>query len=266
MARAEILEEMLDDDQENDKVEDQDNASDVAKETEEDLPETSEQEEDVPEKYRGKTLKEIAQMHQEAERLLGKQGSELGSYRQMFDAEVKKQLEQKEKKEEEEDVDFFTAPEKAISRAIDKHPKIKQAEEAATRYQQESAQARLQEKHPDMRDIIQNPKFVDWVQQSKIRTKLLIEADQNYDFDSADELFSLWKERQSVVDKTAEVEKASRKQAVKSANTGNARGSGEQSRKIYRRSDIRNLMANDPERYEQLADEILKAYREGRVK
>ena len=54
---------------------------------------------------------------------------------------------------------------------------------------------------------------------------------------------------------------------MKSANTGNARGSAEGSRKkVYRRADIIKLIKTDPERYQSLSDEILKAYAEGRVK
>ena len=37
-------------------------------------------EEDVPEKYRGKSAKEIAQMHMEAEKLIGRPGSEGGEH------------------------------------------------------------------------------------------------------------------------------------------------------------------------------------------
>ena len=36
---------------------------------------TQEKEDDLPEKYKGKSAKEIAEMHQQAEKLIGKQGS-----------------------------------------------------------------------------------------------------------------------------------------------------------------------------------------------
>jgi hypothetical protein len=62
---------------------------------------------------------------------------------------------------------------------------------------------------------------------------LFVAADQQYDADSADELFSLWKERKTVAQQTANVEKQARKQSLKAANTGNARGSAEGSRKRY---------------------------------
>lgn len=257
MAQAELVDEIIDEGQ-HDELE-------ITSEF--DKPEQEpKQEEDIPEKYRGKSLKEIAQMHQEAEKILGKQGSELGEYRKMFDTYVKEQLSQKQAPKQEDEVDFFAEPEKAVSRAIENHPKIQEAEKVTAEYRKQSAQASLKQKHPDMLDIVGDSKFLEWVQASKIRTSLLIQADQQYDVDAADELFSLWKERQQIVQKTAEVEKADRRQTAKSANTGNVRGSGETSRKIYRRDDIRNLMRDDPARYEQLAPEILQAYAEGRVR
>ena len=58
-----------------------------------------------------------------------------------------------------------------------------------------------------------------------------------------------------------------RKQAIKSASTGSARGSSEASpKKIYRRQDIIRLMKNDPDRYASLSEEILQAYKEKRVR
>jgi hypothetical protein len=43
-------------------------------------------------------------------------------------------------------------------------------------------------------------------------------------------------------------------------------GSGESSKRVYRRADLIRLKMTDPARYEALNDEILSAYAEGRVK
>ena len=118
-----------------------------------------------------------------------------------------------------------------------------------------------------METILQDPKFAEWIKGSKVRTKLFVQADQRYDYDAADELFTLWKERNQVVQQTAQAEKVARKSAVKSANTGNARGAAEGSRKkVYRRADIIKFMKSDPDRYNAISDEILQAYAEGRVR
>jgi hypothetical protein len=228
------------------------------------------EEDDIPEKYRGKSAKELARMHQEAEKLLGRQSSEVGELRKVVDSYIQTQLSTNKAPQEEtedEEVDFFVDPDKAIARAIERHPKIRQAEEVTQAYKKQSALSQLQQRHPDMNNILNDAKFAEWVKGSKIRTQLFVQADQQFDYEAADELFSLWKERQAVVAQTANVEKAERKQQVKAASNGNARGNPDsQARKIYRRADIIKLMQTDPDRYLAISDEVMKAYAEGRVK
>ena len=224
----------------------------------------------IPEKYQGKSLEEVVQMHQEAEKLMGKQSSEVGELRKVVDDYIQAQLSHQQapvQQQEEDDIDFFTDPKSAVSKAIENHPKIREAEEYTQHYKKQSALAQLQSKHPDMQSILQDNKFAEWIKGSKVRTQLFVQADQQYDYDAADELFSLWKERAQVAQQTANVEKQARKQQVKSASTGNARGTGEGTRKkVYRRADIIKLMKTDPERYQSLSSEIFQAYAEGRVK
>ena len=228
-----------------------------------------EPEREVPQKYQGKSTAEIIRMHQEAEKLLGKQSSEVGELRKVVDDYIQTQLlaQAPQQSEPEEEIDFFSEPDKAVARAIDNHPKIKEAEKISNQYRQSTAMSELQRRHPDMNEVLNNDKFVDWIKGSKIRQQLFVQADQQYDYEAADELFTLWKERQQVVSQTAATEKNERKRAVKAASTGNVRGSGEQSaKKVYRRSDIIKLMKDDPERYLALSNEILTAYSENRVK
>ena len=169
--------------------------------------------------------------------------------------------------EPEDDIDYFTDPQAAVNRAIENHPKIREAQEYSTHYKKQSSLAMLNNKHPDMQGILKDPKFAEWIKASKIRTQLFVEADQQFNAEAADELFSLWKERKTVAEQTVKVEKQARKQQIKAANTGNMQGSGEASRKkVYRRADIIKLMKTDPERYQALSEEIFRAYAEGRVK
>jgi len=224
----------------------------------------------VPEKYQGKSLEEVVQMHQEAEKLLGRQSSEVGELRRVVDDYISSQTQPtapQQYVEPEDDIDYFTDPQAAVNRAIENHPKIREAQEYSAQYKKQSSLATLNNKHPDMQEILKDPKFAEWIQASKIRTKLFVDADQRYDAEAADELFSLWKERKAVAQQTVQVEKQARKQQIKAANTGNTQGSAEGSRrKVYRRADIIKLMRTDPERYQALSEEILRAYSEGRVK
>ena len=238
-------------------------------EEQQETPEPQVQEPEIPDKYKGKSAEELVQMHQEAEKLLGRQSSEVGELRKVVDTYIQTQLTQdtQQAPQEVEEVDWFTDPDKAVDRAIQNHPKIKEAEAVTQQYRASTALSELQRKHPDMQQILQDTNFAEWIKASNVRTKLFVAADQQYDSEAADELFSLWKERQSIVQQTAAVEEQSRKQAVKAASTGNASGSTESApKKIYRRADIINLMRTDPDRYAALQPEIMKAYEEKRVR
>ena len=245
-----------------------DEQEEISQVTEEPVVEDTPPEDDIPDKYRGKSTAEIVRMHQEAEKLLGRQSSEVGELRSVVDSYIQTQLDTtKENPEPEEDIDFFSDPDKAVERAIKNHPSIKAAEAQNQQYKQSTAQAALQQRHPDMQDILSDTKFADWIKASKIRTQLFVQADQGYDHEAADELFTNWKDRQQAVGQTVATEKTQRKEAIKNASTGGATGSSEaKSRKIYRRSDIIKLMQDDPERYLSLSDEIMQAYQEGRVR
>ena len=231
---------------------------------------TSEPEDDIPEKYKGKSTAEIVRMHQEAEKLLGKQSGEVGELRSVVDSYIQTQLDTtpvQETPPEDEDIDFFSDPDKAVERAIANHPSIKKAEETTRNNQRNTAMSQLQSRHPDMEQIVQDSKFVEWIKASKIRTQLFAQADRQYDYEAADELFTNWKERQGAVAQTVAAEKDTRKAAVKTASTGSTKGNGEQrAKKIYRRSDIIKLMQDDPDRYLALSDEITQAYAEKRVR
>ena len=225
-------------------------------------------EEDLPEKYKGKSASDIARMHQELEKRLGQQSSEVGELRRHFDDYVQSNVAQQSAPEVVEEVDFFADPNAAMARAIDNHPTLRQAQEVAAEMAKSQALAKLKVSHPDMNDVLKDDGFKEWVNGSSIRRGLYEQADTRYDFAAADELITLYKERQGIVKQTAKVERQHQKNEVKRASTGTARSNpeGATSKKIYRRRDIIELMNSDPKRYEALLPEIMKAYEEKRVK
>jgi len=232
---------------------------------------TLEQEEDdhIPEKYQGKDIKDIVQMHQEAEKLLGRQSSEVGELRKIVDDFIRSQSQQAASPQQEtvEEIDFFEDPSRAMALAIENHPSVRQATEASLVMKQQNILAKLQTDHPDFVEIVSDPKFQEWKETTSVRRDLYERADKQFDYEAANELLVLWKERQGMVQETAKVQEQDRKRQLKAASTGSTRGSSEApSRKIYRRADIIKLMQTDPKRYTQLSDEIMAAYAEGRVK
>jgi len=236
-----------------------------ANETETEAKETTS---DIPDKYKDKSLEDIVRMHQEAEKLLGKQSSEVGDLRKSVDDLLKAKLNEdanSPKKEEELELDFYDDPKGSVSKAVENSETIVQMKEMLAKQQQQTILKQIGEKHPDYEEIIKNQNFVDWIKSSVVRTELFQRADK-YDFNAADELLSNWKEIKGVVEKTESLNEKDRKLQVKAASTG-GKGSGEpMSRKIYRRSEIVNLMINDPQRYQANVDLFDKAYAEGRVK
>lgn len=230
--------------------------------------ETEEATSDIPDKYKDKSLEDIVRMHQEAEKLLGKQSSEVGDLRKSVDDLLKAKLSEdanSPNKKEEPELDFYEDPKGSVSKAVENSETIIQMKEMLAKQQQQGVLKQIGEKHPDYEEIIKNENFVDWIKSSAVRTELFQRADK-YDFNAADELLSNWKEIKGVVEKTQSLNEKDRKLQVKAASTG-GKGSGEpMSRKIYRRSEIVNLMINDPQRYQANVDLFDKAYAEGRVK
>ena len=90
-------------------------------------------------------------------------------------------------------------------------------------------------------------------------------AETQFDFDAADELLSTWEERQSVAKSVAETTKVDRQQQLKAASVNTQGATDSVAKKKYRRADIIKLMQTDPDRYDAMSSEIMKAYQEGRV-
>ena len=234
----------------------------------------SEPVEELPEKYRGKSAIEIAKMHQEAEKLIGRQANEVHEVRSLADQLLKQQLDSKAKEakpiEESLEDYFFADPASAVNRQVEKHPAVLEARQAALEMKRMKTAQQLSSKHPDFATIAQDAGFQDWVKSSAIRLNLFARADAEFDFESADELLSTYKElkqikQQNQVQQSANVESKAQEQAMKAA-TVDVGGAGETSRKVYRRADLIKLRMTDPDRYMQMSDEIMQAYSEGRVK
>ena len=226
---------------------------------------------ELPDKFKNKSVEDIISSYENLERELGRKGQELGELRKLTDGILQQQVTTSQNGTEappEEDLDFFDDPDKAVSKAIENHPKFRQFEEQQKAQHVEVPTQRLKEAHPDYLEVVQDQKFQEWVKESPIRKQLFVAA-HSYNLDSALELIGNWKER-ALISNTSEAvanKAVEREQAMK-AGKGVSRTSAESTsgKKIYRRADLIRLKTTDPERYESLQDEILAAYAEGRVK
>ena len=229
--------------------------------------EIEESKSELPEKYREKSLEEVVRMHQEAEKLIGKQAQEVGEVRKLADELLKQNLGSKQQQVEvEPEVDFFENPQKAVQNTIDKHPDVLAARQAGMEFKRMQIQQKLVQDHPDYTQVVNDSEFQNWVKSSPIRLGLYARADGEFDYDSANELLSTFIQLRGI--KAKESEKASdatRTKSMKAAQV-DVGGSGESSKRVYRRADLIRLKMTDPARYETLNDEILAAYAEGRVR
>ena len=223
--------------------------------------------EDVPTKYKGKSIDDVIKMHQEAEKLIGKQAQEVGEVRKLADELLKQSLSKPTAPTEvEPEIDFFEDPKKAVQRTLESHPDVLAAKQATQEFKRMQIQQRLASEHPDFQQVVQDPDFAEWVKQSPVRVGLYTKADSEFDFDSANELLSTYKaikgvQRQKQTEEAKKVTETSLKAAA--VDTG---GTGESSKRVYRRADLIRLRMTDPDRYNALQDEIMAAYAEGRVK
>ena len=193
-----------------------------------------------------------------------REGAEYGELKKVVDSYIQNQTAEVKTEEPKQEIDFFADPEKAVEQLIDRHPKVVEAEKTQQSLRHQQAHQQLMQMHPDTKDIVADPRFQEWIAASPVRQRDFRNADQNYDYERASELMSLWKERQESVAQTVT---NGRKQQVKAASTGNTRGSTTPSSKqTFHKLKLDEMRKNDPKMYTALNDEILKAYAEGRVR
>jgi hypothetical protein len=232
---------------------------------------------EMPEKYKNKSLDEIVRMHQEAEKLIGRQAQEVGEVRKLADSLLKQQLEAKHDKQPEpaQEIDWFEDPQKAINQALESNPVLKQLQEQQAIQAQRAALDVIEKSHPDFVSVAQSEDFQQWVAGSKVRQRLYNDAN-NYDADSALELLDNYKSLRGLKQQKEETSKAADEALKKTDSEGRSKalkaaavqqgGTGETGKPVYRRADLIRLRMQDPNRYESMADEILAAYAEGRVR
>ena len=237
---------------------------------------------EIPEKFRGKSQEEIIQSYQELESRMGKQSNELGELRRTFDAFVKSELENRRDRLLDDNLNQQPTNHDTLDGGLD--PRNQSSDFLAgndqggtdnnvSRELAELRRERFLEKmgnaHPKFKETIKDEAFRDWVVESNLRQELYMRGDQGYDFDASNELFTLWEEKQqrekADADAQAEKEKAAADAEFDSAKMDVGTPANPSSKQRYRRSDIRALMQNNPTRYQELQDEIMAAYREGRV-
>lgn len=237
-------------------------------------------EDDIPEKYRGKSLQDIIEMHRNAESALGRAHNEVGQVRRLADellginraatARPESQTEPARKPITPDDI--LSDPERAVvsvaKEAADQ--RVNASEERLARMEYELTLARFEQKHPGFRDTMDDQGFQEWVKKSPLRQRMAYAATQG-DFAAADELFSLYGESGPSSGERSEQptqQDAARKATLaRSGGSTASRASGNQSGKpVWSREKLLEMRLNNPDEFERLQPQILAAYAEKRVR
>ena len=159
------------------------------------------------------------------ERLNSQQAQTLGDYRKIIDDFITHPTPAAQQPTQEESRpinydDLYEKPQEVIQGAIDdalrNHPTIREAEELkrrAEQHERETAIADFRTRHPDCEEIAESVEFKSWVHESPSRLALAQAADQ-FDMNSADALFSLYKAEKGFTQVRTEQEESEAIQAA----------------------------------------------------
>lgn len=235
---------------------------------------------DLPEKFRGKSVKEVAEAYKQLESQMGRMANDLGTQRVLTD----RLLNLRRDNDLRQNGAGVTQPEtpkiKATDLAEDPAGSIQkvvnatiaqrdqETEQATREHARNAAAARLVQDHPDYQEYVNNAEFTKFVNSTPIRKRAAVAAQQG-DFDAGNDLlteFKAQKKMTSQQDDTTRLD-AARSASLESGSRGNSEGTSKGG-KVYSRADLLRLQLTNPDLYysDEYQAVIMKAYAEKRVK
>jgi len=214
------------------------------------------------------------QRYEELQRRFGEQGTELGTLRQLVDQRIMSPQQQQAPAPPPtpvEDIDFLENPQAAID-AITNQVVERVTPQVSNMFEKNTGYQKLIGKHSDHVAVVNDPKFRDWALKTFPGSMLAL-ADN--DPDATIHILDMYKETTQqlapavtpqIDEKTVATKIATKRQAARTTGgvTPGPKDSGGE--KMYSRIELMNMMVNDPMKYESMQSEILRAYKEGRVK
>lgn len=247
--------------------------------------------EDVPEKLRGKSVRDLLAILRDQEQHIGRQANEVGTLRRLVDQalEIKapghasRTAREEPPQEEQLDADrLLNDPLGSVSRVA--KATTKPLEDRLEQLEAERRHQAFLRDHPTALNDVNDAGFVEWVKGNKARAKLGMRAfpqGQTPDFEAADDLWTLWEEHKAAKAQTSQAvededpaptpskpaPKAQAAPKLLGGAGGQDPGTGK-SQRILNRSKLIKMQAEHPESYydEAFQAELMRAYREGRVK
>ena len=233
---------------------------------------------DVPEKYKGKSVFDLIDMHRNAEKVISRQGQEVSELRRLSDSILG--LKQENAKAPETPPtpvtadEVFTDPNTAIEKVLRSSDVTKKTENLAERLdslERGIGQKEFESRHPSFMKDVNDEQFLEWVQSNRARRDLLAKLHYQYDFSAGNDLWDMWEE-QRTSQKPGKPDKSDVIRAAKTVKSGPADTS---SKPVYSRAKLLSLqeraMKGDQEARLKWNDpafqsEYLSAYAEGRIR
>jgi hypothetical protein len=235
------------------------------------------EETDLPEKYRGKSKREVIEMHRNLESSHGRMANDLGTQRHLTDVLLglkrDRDLQANGGEKPVTGDELLADPAKAIERTI--APREKAQHERIDNIEQQLRIQAFASQHPDYQSYVGNAEFDSWIRSSPIRVRAAASA-AGGDWSSAGDLLTEFKAHKAAGSKKVDDEvdeepednlKAARKVQLESSSQSASSG-GKKVGKLYKRAEIMKLRLKKPDVYysDEFQQEIVRAYAEGRVK
>lgn len=160
-------------------------------------------------------------------------------------------------------------PDKDLREILALKEKQSEDESATSLPQVTMTEEDFNQKHPNSAQIGESPEFIEWVQKSPGRTRMLLMAAQTSDFDLADELLTTYNEVSPSLKAAREAATKKRAEDANALSGSRTSVKRDQGKRIYSEEKLKKLYLKDPDKFYDLTAEgtdLALAYKEGRVR
>jgi hypothetical protein len=212
----------------------------------------------IPDKYAGKSLEQVIEMHVNAEREIGRQANEVGTYRDLLKtlSDTQAQPSQTDTAEanpvEVSTDDLWENPTDAIRSVVQETLRNEIAPIQETHKEQVAQQqfAQLMHVHPDAETIGADPKFQEFVQKSPYRMMDAQRWVEQRDVNAANRLLSDFKELHPGAD-TAVAGDVSAVNKARAVATESGKGTGgPKGKETLSKREVQKVFINDRDLYD----------------
>lgn len=240
-------------------------------------------EDQLPKRLRGKSGKERVEVFKTVESELGRKNNEIGQLRAVIDEMLRARAAgdasstsiKTTKAEPVTAERLLNDPAKTVAEVAERAvgEQTGQMQERLDRIEFEQQQRTFEGRFPKFQETMADEGFLDWVKESPLRGRLAA-ATVKGSWDAAHELFGLYEEAEKVRKATVTTHdpNAAKEGAVTRPGNGNTTGGAAKKtvsgngKKIFSKSELRNLYITNRDAYNLMGDEIRQAYAEGRVR